>query len=228
MPGSVLTGPIRSARSAVFFRGSSSLAVALRGAGNRRGRCGPRRGDGGRGDRAGAGRPYRAAQQRSAVAPGQEPAAVDRRRAWCREGRRLASGDVDAGLFGEPGPSSLAALSAAREGAHSAPDFSLPGRLVGEGGREGWLDPPPVPIWTLTCRQDLRPTCHPCRGRKLASVLGGCPCTGRGAGDGICRGHESHVVEFWRAPMPSLSKNSTPSTLATPRNFAGNSCSQAR
>ena len=34
--------------------------------------------------------------------------------------------------------SSLAALSAAKKSAHSAHDFFLPGRPVGEGGREGW------------------------------------------------------------------------------------------
>ena len=76
--------------------------------------------------------------------PGNMPASVDWRRGWWSGGPCLASGDVDTGVFGELGPSSLAALSAAREGAQSARDFSLPGRLVGEGGREGWIDRPPL------------------------------------------------------------------------------------
>ena len=81
--------------------------------------------------------------------------AADWRRAWWFGCPCRASGDVSGGVFGESGTSALAVLRAAREGAYSARDFSLPGRLAGEGGREGMIDRPPVPPTRAVFRRSL-------------------------------------------------------------------------
>ena len=97
--------------------------------------------------------PDRAAQQRSVVVAGPHAGVPSIDVAWLFGGPRRASGDVGAGENERVGPASsyLAALSAARGSAHSAPRFFPTRPPGGEGGRveagrtgQGFRSPPAV------------------------------------------------------------------------------------